>query len=249
MSDPNPTPSLAPNPDPTTGAPPAPTTPAASSEGGEPLLDPNAPPADGQPDPAPEPTPEEAAASARAAVPDAADGYAVNLSDDAREKLGLTDGDPLVAELSKFAHAQGKPQGWLDDVMEGAAALAEAGLFDGGFDPAAEAAALGENAEGRRREVELFAESLKGRGEIDDGMFGELMSLSPTANGVKLIEWMRGQMGPAGQIPKPDGEAVSSEDAAISRAKEMRRDPRYETDRAYRAQADEAWRAAYPGSR
>ncbi|WP_138141233.1 hypothetical protein [Brevundimonas vancanneytii] len=239
----------APNPTPS----PAPGTPAASSPGGEPPADPNAPPAEGAPETPPEtppePTPEEAAAAARAAVPEAADGYAVNLSDDARERLGLTDGDPLVAELSKFAHAQGKPQGWLDDVMEGAAALAEAGLFDGGFDPAAEAASLGENAEGRRREVELFAESLKSRGEIDDGMFGELMSLSPTANGVKLIEKMRSLMGQNGMIPTPSGAEPNGADALKAKALEMAKDPKYGRDRQFTAEANAAWAQAYPGAR
>ncbi len=182
-------------------------------------------------------------------MPEAPDGYAINLSDDAREKLGLTDGDPLVAELSKFAHAQGKPQGWLDDVMEGAAALAEAGLFDGGFDPAAEAASLGENAEGRRREVELFAESLKSRGDIDDGMFGELMSLSPTANGVKLIEKMRSLMGQNGQIPTPSGAEPNSADALKAKAQEMAKDPKYGRDRQFTAEANAAWALAYPGAR
>lgn len=182
-------------------------------------------------------------------VPEAVDGYAVNVSDTAREKLGLTDGDPMVAALSKFAHESGKPQGWMDDVMEGAAVLAEGGLFDGGFDPAAEAAALGENADGRRREVEVFAESLKTRGEIDEGMFGELMSLSPTANGVKLIEYMRKQMGAGGEIPKPGGGQAESGDVLKAKAKEMRADPRYENDRSFRAEADEAFKIAYPGAR
>lgn len=218
-------------------------TPSASSPASE------APAAEGgESAPQAEPTPEEAAAAARAVVPEAADGYAVNVSDAAREKLGLTDGDPMVAALSKFAHDSGKPQGWLDDVMEGAAALAEAGLFDSSFDPAAEAAALGENAEGRRREVEVFAESLKARGEIDEGEYGELMSLSPTANGVKLIEKLRQMMGASGEIPKPGGSADAGE-ALKAKAAEMRADPRYDTDRQFRVQADQAFKDAYPGAR
>lgn len=241
----NPSPEAPPTPTPETNASPEAKdgTPSGSSPASE------APAAEGgEGAPKAEPTPEEVATAARAVVPEAADGYAVNVSDAAREKLGLTDGDPMVAALSKFAHESGKPQGWLDDVMEGAAALAEAGLFDSAFDPATEAAALGENAEGRRREVEVFAESLKARGEIDEGMYGELMSLSPTANGVKLIEYMRKQMGAGGEIPKPGGE-VSGTDAAQAKARELRADPRYESDRAFRAAADQAWRDAWPGSR
>ncbi|MFN3321662.1 MAG: hypothetical protein ACK43M_23280, partial [Allorhizobium sp.] len=45
---------------------------------------------------------------------------------------------------------------------EAAAELAKAGLFDAGLDPAAEAAKLGENAAGRRREVEVFAVAKEG---------------------------------------------------------------------------------------
>ncbi|MNU76975.1 hypothetical protein D3C71_665380 [compost metagenome] len=178
-------------------------------------------------------------------MPEAVDGYAVNVSDTAREKLGLTDGDPMVEALSKFAHESGKPQGWLDDVMEGAAALAEAGLFDSSFDPDAEAAALGENADGRRREVEVFAESLKTRGEIDEGMFGELMSLSPTANGVKLIEYMRKQMGAGGDIPKPTEGQGATLNEAQEEARTLSRDPKYGKDRAFTADADRKWMAAF----
>lgn len=180
-------------------------------------------------------------------MPEAADGYAVNVSDAAREKLGLTDGDPMVSALSKFAHDSGKPQGWLDDVMEGAAALAEAGLFDSSFDPAAEAAALGDNAEGRRREVEVFAESLKTRGEIDEGEYGELMSLSPTANGVKLIEKLRQMMGASGEIPKPTEGQGATEGAAQEEARALSRDPKYGKDRAFTADADRKWMAAFGG--
>ncbi|MFC5374739.1 hypothetical protein ACFPIF_19440 [Brevundimonas faecalis] len=241
--EPTPTPEATPTPTPETNASPDPNTgtPKASSPAAE------AAPAEGGAEPAakPEPTPEEAAAAARALVPEAADGYAVNVSDTAREKLGLTDGDPMVAALSKFAHENGKPQGWMDDMMEGAAALADAGLFDGAFDPAAEAAALGENADGRRREVEVFAESLKTRGEIDEGMYGELMSLSPTANGVKLIEYMRMQMGAGGDIPKPtEGQGASSNEAQ-EEARTLSRDPKYGKDRAFTADADRKWMAAF----
>ncbi len=241
--EPTPTPDATPTPTPETNVSPEPTsgTPKASSPAAE------AAPAEGggEPAPTPEQTPEEVAAAARAVVPEGVDGYAVNVSDTAREKLGLTDGDPMVEALSKFAHESGKPQGWLDDVMEGAAALAEAGLFDSSFDPAAEAAALGENADGRRREVEVFAESLKTRGEIDEGMFGELMSLSPTANGVKLIEYMRKQMGAGGDIPKPTEGQGATLNEAQEEARTLSRDPKYGKDRAFTADADRKWMAAF----
>lgn len=241
-------PTPAPAETPQTNASPTPTTPTEPSADAKPPETPEAPKDEAPKDEAPkEPTPEEVAAAARAAVPEAADGYQVNLDDAAKASLGLTDKDPMVEALSKFAHESGKPQGWLDDVMEGAAALAKAGLFDGGFDAAAEATALGDNAAGRRREVEVFAQSLKDRGEIDDGEFGELMSLSPTANGVKLIEKMRKMMGDQGKIPAPGGEGkpVDAGEAAKEEARKMAADPRYEKDRAFKVEADKAWMKAF----
>lgn len=218
-----------------TGTPPEP-SPAADPPAGDP------PP----PDPKPEPTPEEAAAAARAIVPESADAYQVNLDEAAREALGLTDDDALVEGLRKYAHEKGKPQGYVDDVLEAAAEMARAGLFDAGLDPAAEAAALGENAEGRRREVEVFGQALKARGDITEAEYGELMSLAPTAAGVTLIEKLRKMMTDNGQI-KPPGDAPSAEDAAKEEARTMAKDPRYEKDRAFRAEADRKWAAAFGG--
>lgn len=201
-------------------------------------------------DPPAEPTPEEAAEAARAAVHDTAEAYVVNLDDDAKTALGLVDGDPLVGHLQKLAHDGKWPQGRVDDFLTTAADMARAGLFDAGIDPAAEAAALGENAAGRRREVEVWAESLKERGEISEGEFGELMSLSPTANGVTLIEKIRKLAGAGGGIPKPQpADEAGDQKALQDKAREMRRDPRYETDKEFRGDADRAWREAWPGSR
>lgn len=178
------------------------------------------------------------------------DGYQVNLDEASREALGLGEDDPLVSGLAKYAAEKGKPQGWMDDALEAAAELAKAGLFDAGLDPAAEAAKLGENAAGRRREVEVFAEALKARNDgFDDEMFGELMSLTPTAAGIRMVEYMRKMMTVPVNQPAAEGGAPDPAEAAKAEAARMRRDPRYDRDRTYRAEADAAWRAAYPGSR
>lgn len=248
MTDPTPpvtpqAPSPEPTPPATTASPETPSTTAGTPPASSPAADP-IPSAQ----PEAEPTPEAAAAAARAATHESAEAYAINLDDEGRQALGLQDDDPLVAGLRSYAATSGKPQGWLDDVLEGAAHLAREGLFDAGFDPAAEAAALGENAAGRRREVEVFAQGLKDRGDLDEAEFGELMSLSPTAAGVRLVEKLRRMMG-TGQIPAPGGVPDEAQEAARTQAREMRKDPRYETDRQYRAEADAAWRAAWPGSR
>lgn len=169
----------------------------------------------------------------------------MNLPEEARTALGLVENDPMVSELAKFAHANGKPQGWVDDALEAASALASAGLFDAGFDAAAETAKLGDNGPARQREVETFAESLKARGEIDDEMFGDLMSLAPTAGGVRLIEYFRKQQG-ADVKPqiRPTGGNPSDKSEALEKARELRRDPRYDKDRVFRAQADRAFKEA-----
>lgn len=188
---------------------------------------------------------EEQAPDPRAAIPETAEAYAVNLPDDAKAALGLTDGDPLVKGLSEFAKANGKPQGWLDDVLEGAAALHKAGLLGAPFDPAAEAAALGENAAGRRSEVETFGNALKDRGELDADEHEEFMATAATAAGIRLIEKLRGRMGDNGRIDPPSGDGQGGKDAALAKAREMRADARYETDPKFRKQADAAYEAAF----
>jgi len=156
--------------------------------------------------------------------------------------------DPIVKGITEHFAKAGKTQGALDDFLAQAGDLAKAGLFDTGqFDPVAEAAKLGDNAEGRRREVEIFAEGLKARGDgFDDEMFGEMMSLSPTAAGVKLVEYMRRMAGPAADIDPPTtADPATARETAVSAAEAQRRDPKYETDRAFRRAADAAFIAAH----
>lgn len=182
-------------------------------------------------------------------MPDKADGYQLNLSDDAKTQLGLGDDDPVLKGLFEAAAEGKKPQGWVDDVLEGAAELAKRGLFDSGFDPKAEAEALGENADGRRRDAEVWAKGLLDRQVIDEGEFGELMSLTPTAAGVKLIEKLKGLAGPAGDIQAPDAAAPDASAELKAKAQAMATDKRYGQDRDFTAEADAMWKKAYPGAR
>ena len=179
-------------------------------------------------------------------MPEDAAGYAINLSDEAKAALRLADdGDPIVQGIRDHFKAEGLPQGAFDDFLARAGKLAEAGLFDTGFDVAAEAVKLGENAEGRSRDVEAFANSLKARGDdgFDDEMHGELMSLSPSAAGVRLVEFLRRQMGAAGEIVVTTDNGPSGDPKEVAKA--LARDPRYETDKAFRKEADLAWQAAH----
>lgn len=218
---------------------PEPETPSPAS-----LSTPEAPSPSGEDAAKPEPTAEETAAAAleaaRAVVPEEAAGYAINLSDEAKAALRLADdGDPIVQGIRDHFKAERLTQGDFDDFLARAGKLAEAGLFDTGFDVAAEAVKLGENAEGRRREVEVFANALKEREGFDEEMHGELMSLSPSAAGVRLVEFLRKQMGAAGEIVPPTAtSAATGPDALMAKYREMRADPQYESDRKFRAEAD-----------
>lgn len=232
--------------------PKAPETP--TPEEGKPSTPPEQSPPDKPEGDKPEPTAEEAAAAAaletaRAVVPTEASAYAVNLDAEAKTALGLGDGeDPIVKGITETFAKAGKTQGQLDDFLADVGELAKAGLFAAGaFDPAAELAKLGENGEARRREVEIFAEGLKNRGDgFDEEMHGELMSLSPTAAGVKLVEYFRKLAGPNGEIAPPvDTNTATSREAAQAEAEKLRRDPRYESDRKFRKDADAAFMAAH----
>lgn len=174
--------------------------------------------------------------------------YQVNLDEASREALGLGEDDPLVSGLAKYAAEKGKPQGWMDDALEAAAELAKAGLFDAGLDPAAEAAKLGENAAGRRREVEVFAEALKARNDgFDDEMFGELMSLTPTAAGIRMVEYMRKMMTVPVNQPTAEGGGGDPAEAAKEKARSMAADPKYGKDKRFTREADQAWASAFGG--
>ncbi|GAW42427.1 hypothetical protein SH203_02843 [Brevundimonas sp. SH203] len=187
------------------------------------------------------------AEAARAVVHAEASAYGVNIDDDAKAALGLSEADdPIIKGLTEIAAKSGMTQGAVDDFLKTAAEMAKAGLFDTGFDPAVEMAALGENAAGRRREVEIFADALKARGEgFDDGMHQELMSLSPTANGVKLVEFFRKLAGPAGEIVAPDKGGPTAKDEALAKWREQRVDPRYETDKDFRRATEKLFADAH----
>lgn len=225
-----------------TGA--ASTPPATSPDGDAPKDKGQAPepkPDDKTGDQGGEPKPEDP----RAKVPTKAEDYAVNLSDEAKTGLGLTDDDPMVKTLQDHALKNGKPQGWLDDVMEAAGVLNAAGLLDGAFDPAAELAKMGENGAALRTEAETYAGALKERGEISDDAYGELMSLTPTAAGVELIRYFRKAANHEAGFDAPQGDAVTGKEALQAKAQEMARDPRYETDRAFRKEADALYMKAF----
>lgn len=239
---------------PDTGAPETPTPEGeAASPSTKPEPSPSAegkPEGDVKPEGKPEPTAEETAAAeaeaARAAVHTEASAYQLNVDDEGKTALGLGGpDDPIVKGLTEHWAKTGKSQGALDDFLATAGELAKEGLFGTGFDPAAEAAKLGENAAGRRREAEVFAAALKARGDITDEEHGELMSLSPTAAGITLLEKLRGMMGEAGRIEAPTEAAPSGKEASLAKYREMRADPKYETDRKFRAEADRHFQAAH----
>lgn len=236
---PAPTPDPAPIPIPTPAPTPAPdpgTSPSADPPAPEPVVDPPADPVAA------------AAAAARAVVPETADGYALNVPDNLKgivnpEALGA---DPMIKAVRDIFKAQGKSQGDFDTLFSTIGELEKLGFVPKPLDFAAERAALGENGQQRQAEVETFAKSLKDRGDITDAEFGELMSLQPTAAGVSLVEKLRKMTGSNGGPTPPTPDNADPQAAAQDEARAMARDPKYQTDRAYRQKADAAWVAAFP---
>jgi hypothetical protein len=230
---------------------PAPETPpAASSEA------PPSPSAEGDPPAEPaaaapaEPTAEEAAAAAAAlaAVPETPDGYQLKLSEAAKTTLGSLEGDPVFASLREAAKEKGWTQGQFNErIGEAIEIMADKGLLVPNFDPAAEIGKLsegGKDGKARQQEVQVFADSLKARGDIDDAEYGELMSLAPTAAGVKLVEKLRA-MAATGGTALPGGDGGATAEAQKEAAREMRRDERYDKDPTFRREADLAYRKAW----
>jgi hypothetical protein len=128
-------------------------------------------------------------------VPETADAYAFTPSEDAAKILGDMSSDPALKTLREAAKEKGWTQGQFNErIVETVNILASKGLLQANFDPAAEVAKLsegGKDGKARQQEVQVFADSLKARGDITDVEYGELMSLMPTAAGVKLVEKLR----------------------------------------------------------
>lgn len=180
------------------------------------------------------------AEAARAIVPEAADGFKVNLPAEFAKFAGDAT-DPAMVALREHAVAEKWSQGRFDDTMSLIKVFAGKGLLDQVYDPAAEAKKLGDKAEPRRQEIETFATSLKERGEIDDAEFGELAAMSLTAAGVTVLEKLRKMMGPGGGEPKTPGGGEPAGGSAMDQANAMRLDPKYDSDGTFRRKADKAW--------
>lgn len=172
------------------------------------------------------------------------DGYAVNLPAELVKYTGEPS-DPAMKALREYAVEQKWSQGQFDDTLGVIKAFADKGVLHEMFDPAAEAAKLGDNAPARRQEVEVFAKSLLERKEIDDAEFGELMSLAPTAAGVTLMEKLRKMMGPGAGVTAPRAGDGPQESPEMAEAKAMRLDPKYDTDSRFKRAADAAWIKAF----
>ncbi|HZL00475.1 MAG TPA: hypothetical protein VFC47_11310 [Caulobacteraceae bacterium] len=181
-------------------------------------------------------------------VPATAADYTLNIPDGLKAYIVSPEAlatDPLLAAIREHFAAAKRPQGDFDTLFEALGVAQAKGLLSPPIDFKAQREALGENGAARQAEVETFAKSLKARGDIDDGEFGELMSLAPMAAGVRLVEKLR-KMGnqPSGVAPPPAA-ADNPASAAQAEAKAMARDPRYGKDSAFTKAADAAWQKAY----
>jgi hypothetical protein len=215
----------------------------------EPEPDPTGPGADpanpSPPDPAADPAVAEAAAAA-AFVPADAAGYKLD-AEALKPFLVGGDADPVAAELRAFAHANGLPQGWIDQQANLVKHLSEKGLLGDAFDPAAELTALGENGPARQQEQETFLTSLKENGQLDDDEYSELMQLVPTAAGTRALEKMRARMtGNTDALQPPAAPSGDPKADQLAKYRAQRADPKYETDKAFRKQTDQLFIDLHP---
>ena len=181
-------------------------------------------------------------------MPDAAGGYSFDgLSDKGKGVWGSDlAGDPAIQAVTEMAHAAGWSQRRMDDVVSVMNALADKGLIDAPFDPAAELQKLGANGSARVTEAENYVKALQARGEIDAEMAAELTTLTPTAAGVKVLEWL--QTGKPMALDAPatgDGDGRAGDTAAQAVARAARQDPRYDSDPHFRRKADQDFRTAF----
>jgi hypothetical protein len=175
-------------------------------------------------------------------VPAAADGYTIAASDALKPFLGGAD-DPAIKELREFAFAEKWPQSRMDDTLKLMQHFADKGLLGDSFDPAAEIAALGENGKAQMEEQETFINAAVANGKITEAEAEELLTLSVTANGTRALAALRKMMGEAGLVVAPAGGGVDHA-ANLNRAKEMRRDPQYDSDPKFRKEADALFMAS-----
>lgn len=154
--------------------------------------------------------------------------------------------DPVILKIAEAFKAAGKPQSAMNDIFGLVKILADGGAIQPPFDPAAETAALGDGGAALQQEQQTFLTSLKDRGELSEGAFGELMTLVPTANGTRAIQELRKLMttnNDGAQLP--NGQALDAKAQAQKDARDLAADPRYKTDRNFKKAADEAYKAAF----
>jgi hypothetical protein len=178
-------------------------------------------------------------------VPEKPDGYSLTFSEKAKGLVGDLSNDPLVKALQEHAHTNKWPQKDFQRMAEVLELAAEKGLLEPPIDAKAEAAKLGKDGEQRQRDMETYLQALQARTDIDAEMFGEGMTLGATANGIKLLEFFRKQMPNGGRIDPPLGALSGDVSADQARAREMARDPKYNTDRDFRREADALWQNAF----
>ncbi len=235
-----PAPTPPPSPAPASGdPPPAPTPPETPPPATE-------PPAE----PAPQPPAEPVAVDPKTVVPETADGYAVTLADPLKAYFsGDPAADPAVAALREHFKATGKSQGEFDALFENLQVLVDKGIIPPPLNLEAEVTALaegGKDGKARQGEQETFLRALKDRGELSDETFGELMSLVPTANGVRALEQLRKAMtGNAGDIQAPKDAADEAKKAREIEVLGALKDPKYQSDNTFRKAADAAVIAFY----
>lgn len=187
----------------------------------------------------------EAVEAARAAVPETADGYQFEVTEDLKRFIPQGDADPAVKSVRDFAKAQGWQQGRFEDVMGSFKALTEAGVLAPPLDFKAETARLGDTGPQRQSELETYTDALLARGDITEGEAAQMKSLLPVADGVTLLEKIRAMSQNTDTKIDPPAAAADPVKTAQDEAKALRRDERYGKDHDFTKAADKAFIDAY----
>lgn len=150
--------------------------------------------------------------------------------------------DPLMTVFRAAAHKHGIPQ----EAFQGIVSEVLAGIFEGmpePMDPAKELEKLGKNGQAVVDNVVGWITGLETGGTLSKDEADEMIRIGASANGIKALSKI---MARAGEKPipldsAPAGEGLPSKEELYAAV----RDPKYQTDPAYRAKIDEQFKKVF----
>lgn len=150
--------------------------------------------------------------------------------------------DPLMAVFRTAAHKHGIPQ----EAFQGIVSEVLAGIFEGmpePMDPAKELEKLGKNGQAVVDNVVGWITGLETGGTLSKDEADEMIRIGATANGIKALSKIMARAGEK-SIPldsAPAGEGLPSKEELYAAV----RDPKYQTDPAYREKIDAQFKKVF----